>query len=52
MGLGKVSDRVLFWNENQTLVLTMARMGRFPVLDKVRKVDVLEVVGNGWVREN
>lgn len=51
MGLGKVSDRVLFWNENQALVLTMARMGRFPVLDKVRKVDVLEVVGNGWVRE-
>ena len=52
MGLGKVSDRVLFWNENQALVLTMARMGRFPVLDKVRKVDVLEAVENGWVGEN
>ena len=51
MGLNKVSDEVLFWDENQTVVLTMARMGRFPVLDKVEKVDVLEAVGNGWVRE-
>lgn len=51
MGLNKVSDEVLFWNENQVVVLTMARMGRFPVLDKVEKVDVLEAVGNGWVRE-
>lgn len=51
MGLNKVSDEVLFWNENQAVVLTMARMGRFPVLDKVKEVDVLEAVGNGWVRE-
>ena len=52
MGLCEVSDEVLFWNENQAVVLMMARMGRFPVLDKVEKVDVLEAVGNGWVREN
>ena len=52
MGLSKVSDEVLFWNENQAVVLIMARMGRFPVLDKVKEVDVLEAVGNGWVREN
>lgn len=51
MGLSKVSDEVLFWNENQAVVLIMARMGRFPVLDKVEKVDVREAVGNGWVRE-
>ena len=51
MGLNKVSDEVLFWNENQAVVLTMARMGRFPVLDKAEEVDVLEAVGNGWVRE-
>lgn len=51
MGLSKVSDEVLFWNENQAVVLMMARMGRFPVLDKAEEVDVLEAVGNGWVRE-
>ena len=51
MGLNKVSDEVLFWDENQAVVLSMARIGRFPVLDKVEKVDVLEAVGNGWVRE-
>ena len=51
MGLNKVSDEVLFWDENQAVVLTMARMGRFPVLDKVKEVNVLEAVGNGWVRE-
>ena len=51
MGRSEISDDVLFWNENQVIVLMMVRMGRFPVLDKVEKVDVLEVVGNGWVRE-
>lgn len=51
MGLNKVSDEVLFWDENRAVVLTMARMDKFPVLDKVEKVDVLEAVGNGWVRE-
>ena len=52
MGLSRVSDEVLFWDENQAVVLTMARMGRFPVLDKAEEVDVLEAVENGWVREN
>ena len=51
MGPGEVSDRVLFWNENHEIMLTMARMGRFPVLDKVKKVDVREAVENGWVGE-
>ena len=51
MGRSEVTDEVLFWNENQAVVLMMARMGRFPVLDKVEKVDVLEAVRNGWVRE-
>ena len=51
MGLSKVSDEVLFWNENQAVVLMMARMGRFPVLDKVKEVDVLEAVENGRVGE-
>ena len=51
MGLSKVSDEVLFWNENQAVVLMMARMGRFPVLDKVKEVDVLEAVKNGRVGE-
>ena len=51
MGLSKVSDEVLFWNENQVVVLMMVRMGRFPVLDKVKEVDVLEAVENGWAGE-
>ena len=51
MGPGEVSDRVLFWNENHEIMLTMARMGRFPVLDKVETVDVREAVENGWVGE-
>ena len=51
MGLSKVSDEVLFWNENQAVVLMMARMDRFPVLDKVKEVDVLEAVENSWVGE-
>ena len=29
----------------------MARMGRFPVLDKVKDVNVLEAVEQGWVSE-
>lgn len=51
MGRSEVTDDVLFWNENHVVVLMMARMGRFPVLDKVKEVDVLEAVKNGWVGE-
>ena len=51
MGLSGSLNGVLFWNENQVVVLSMARMGRFPVLDKVKEVNVLEAVEQGWVRE-
>lgn len=51
MELSRVSNEVLFLNENQVVVLSMVRMSRFPVLDKVETVDVLEAVRQGWVRE-
>lgn len=52
MGLIKVTDELVFWDENGEVLLKIPRLGRFPILDKIREVSVWEALEQGWVEEN
>ena len=50
MAFNRVFDEIMFRDENRAVLLKMPRLGRFPILDKVKEVNVEETLEKGWVQ--